>query len=463
MKAELRTNATIRNLLELKENQFLMVNPEYQRGPSWDEHKQKLLIDSILRGYQLPLFYLHEKTVEAFGKETSKFEIIDGQQRVNAIYKFYKVGGFKLINPNKKGKMIRFPKFIREAECEWADKDYSEISDELKNRFLNTTITIVNITSDNLDEPRDLFIRLQGGLPLNPQEKRDAWPGGFTDFILRKAGKENLHTGNDFFRKYIKGFPTDRGALRQLCAQIAMLTFENATEGNWTDIKSSEIDDYYYENLDFDINSEKAKRFDKVSNRISELFQIQGFRGSGLKVHEAIHLFLLVDSLLKDATKEWQSRLVEAFNSFRHVIAESKKERDNLTWYQYTMHTNTSANSSTSLEKRHRFFRAFMYEKLNPIFKDEVRSFSTTEREIIYYRFSQKCAKCQEKLSWSDCEIHHVVEHNRGGKTEINNAVPVHKLCHPYGKQAEELEPFFLEQIDRYSKTWIEALNLKFY
>src|SRR5436305_2056144 len=82
------------------------------------------------------------------------------------------------------------------------------------------------ITTSNEHEARDLFIRLQAGLPLNAQETRDAWPGHFTDFVLRVGGKPQIarYPGHPFFTKILGMRPaTDRGKTRQLAAQIAML------------------------------------------------------------------------------------------------------------------------------------------------------------------------------------------------------------------------------------------------
>jgi hypothetical protein len=63
-------------------------------------------------------------------------------------------------------------------------------------------LRIVCIETHDPNEARDLFVRLQAGLPLTSQEKRDSWPGQFTDFVLRLAGKPGLtrYPGVDFFR-----------------------------------------------------------------------------------------------------------------------------------------------------------------------------------------------------------------------------------------------------------------------
>ena len=57
-------------------------NPDYQRLMVWRlEHKQ-LLVDTILRGYDIPKFYWKEKP-------NDQFDVIDGQQRIKTIWDFY--------------------------------------------------------------------------------------------------------------------------------------------------------------------------------------------------------------------------------------------------------------------------------------------------------------------------------------------------------------------------------------
>ena len=51
----------IKDLVELFKSQMMIANPEYQRGVVWNEAQQKRLIDSLFRGFTLPLIYLHEK------------------------------------------------------------------------------------------------------------------------------------------------------------------------------------------------------------------------------------------------------------------------------------------------------------------------------------------------------------------------------------------------------------------
>ncbi|HWG97328.1 MAG TPA: DUF262 domain-containing protein, partial [Nitrospira sp.] len=56
--------------------------PEWQRGEVWDTERKQQLIDSILRGWKLPKFYF-------LRLDDDDFEVVDGQQRLAAIYEFF--------------------------------------------------------------------------------------------------------------------------------------------------------------------------------------------------------------------------------------------------------------------------------------------------------------------------------------------------------------------------------------
>lgn len=313
----------VKDLLELKRNGMLTVNPEYQRGAVWKEPQQKKLIDSVLRGYPLPLIYLHHKKKSVAGMNREDLEIIDGQQRINALFLFAE-NAFKLFDPIKDEKAARFPKFISQMDCAWGGCDYLSLGD-LKQRFDETELFIVKVTTDNEDEARDLFIRLQGGLPLNAQEKRDAWPGGYTEFVLKFGGKREIgrYQGHDFFKRFLKTPSPDRGEIRQLCAQIGMLFLEQSTKGNWLDIGTEPIDDYYYRNLGFDMNATGVVKFSKTLDLATELFE--GYKGPKLRGHEAIHIILLLSSLMDDYTRGWQTDFIRAFDIFRANSSAQKK------------------------------------------------------------------------------------------------------------------------------------------
>lgn len=426
---------TLQDLLALKKGGMLNVNAEYQRAAVWSESQQKKLIDSVMRRYPLPLFYFHHKIKTVAGMRSESLEIIDGQQRINALFRFGE-GALKLFDPIKDDKTARFPNFIKDFPSPWAHCDFVSLSAELKAQFLNTVVFIVKVSTDVEDEARDLFIRLQAGLPLNAQEKRDAWPGGFTELVLRLGGKQEIarYPGHDFFRYLVKKSARDRGEGRQLCAQICMLFFDNATQGNWTDIGTQDIDDYYYRNLGFDPNAANVSRLYKVLDLIVELFV--GQKAPKFKAYEAIHIVLLVNGLLDDYTKSWQSHFVSAYDSFKLNLSAAKKDQASEHWTEFGAWTQTQTASARTIQRRHTFFSKEMMPLLHAVLLDPTRAFGEVDREVVYFRDAKLCAVCGQAIRWPDLEVHHVEEHQHGGRTDLENAVAVHKDCHPKGQAA---------------------------
>lgn len=72
----------------------LLVNRQYQRKLVWTVVEKQRLIDSLLKDYPLPLFLLAEKPSDSpDAKEDEKiYEVIDGMQRLNAIFSFIENG-----------------------------------------------------------------------------------------------------------------------------------------------------------------------------------------------------------------------------------------------------------------------------------------------------------------------------------------------------------------------------------
>ena len=224
---------------------MLVSNPEYQRGSVWALDQKKRLVDSLLRKYPLPLIYLHRLHTVVAGMTRDGLDVIDGQQRINSLFEFSE-GAFKLFDPAKDAAEARFPSFLLSQPCPWGGESFESMTEELREQFLGTKLSVVYIDTDVPNEARDLFIRLQAGLPLNPQEKRDAWPGKFTDFVLRIGGKPEIarYPGHDFFSVAMKSKANTRGEIRQLAAQMVMLFMSRRATGKLCDTKRDAIDDF---------------------------------------------------------------------------------------------------------------------------------------------------------------------------------------------------------------------------
>ena len=435
---------TVRDLVDLRKNDMVKANPEYQRGVVWSRDQQMKLIDSVMRGYQLPIIYLHDIKKIVAGRTQESLEVIDGQQRIHALHLFSE-GAFSLYKMDDE--RAKFPKFLQEQPCPWAGKDFKALPDEVKEQFLDTKMTVAYISTDDHNEIRDLFVRLQTGSPLSHQEKRDAYPGDFTDFILSLGGKPEIpkYPGRRFFKTVLGMKPQqDRGKTRTLAAQIAILFLERRERDDpehFTDINAGAINDYYYRHIDFDSNSAHCKRLIEILDKLEGL--LGGNNRPKLQAHVGIHLVLLVDYLWDDYTRSWEKTLASAQDQFSGNLAKANKGKDEVPspeyWSRYGQWTRTGSDRGDTIRRRHEFYVRQMREFLGPLqIKDPNRSFGSLDKEIIYFRDDKKCQVCGTGVAWPESEFHHVQEHQRGGKTEISNGALVHPHCHPKGAAAQE-------------------------
>ena len=82
MKFTIKT-ITISQLIEWIKTDRINLHPPYQRNFIWSSKDQKLLIDSIMKGYPLPNFFIYRKNDDTY-------DMVDGQQRATTISKYVK-------------------------------------------------------------------------------------------------------------------------------------------------------------------------------------------------------------------------------------------------------------------------------------------------------------------------------------------------------------------------------------
>ena len=105
METKVEIQLTIGHLIEFEREHILRVNHEYQRGLRWTEMQKCMFIDSIFRGYSIPAFYFHKKQTSTVPFQNTHFDIVDGQQRIDAIYSFSE-GAFSLLDPSEDSEKV---------------------------------------------------------------------------------------------------------------------------------------------------------------------------------------------------------------------------------------------------------------------------------------------------------------------------------------------------------------------
>ena len=379
-------------LCQMKNN--IEVRPAFQRELVWKKQTKQLLIDTILRGYDVPKFYWEET-------EKDQFAVIDGQQRVTTIWDF-KEDKFPLSKDAEK---------IDEEEIK--GKKFSELSLSLKQKFDSANIDIVIISEpESQDEIRDMFLRLQQGVTLKAQERRNAMPGKMRDFI------ENLSNHNIFEKVDYKNI---RFTYQQTAAQITLLEIT----GGPTDVKSTMLDRMYLQYKDFDNNSTIARKSYKILDLMNKIFKE---KTPGLKNYYIISFYTMFSELVEkyvmptnfEEIFEWYKE----FDTFR-IQEKNNEETDPeiLTFQDKITH---ASDGTASIEWRHNFFlKNFLMKFPKLETKDSMRNFTDEQKRAIFYRDKQICQlkiKCNgKKLSWGNWHADHINPYSKGGKTIVEN------------------------------------------
>ena len=311
---------TIQDLLKNQDN---IHYPVFQREDVWSIKDKTLLIDSIFVGIDIPKLYLYR--VEEDDQNEINWDCVDGHQRIEAI-SGYLNGMFQ-----------------------YNGKDFSELSISDKNIILGYKLTICEIFEITEEEIRELFLRLQLGVPLNSGEKLHAIISKLGDFIRNKM--EN----STFIQKV--SIPSRRYAKEALCAQILNNSHYIRKSNKFRSSKYEDLYLLYKKNREFDENSETAKKIIQVLKELDEIF---GEDASLLRSRaSAVSIYLLVEEMIfleeplnKKLLHDFYVHFLEDLGKEIKKGALEFKER-NVFLMRYQMSIIQGADARTAIHDRH--------------------------------------------------------------------------------------------------------------
>ena len=156
-------------------------NPDYQRPSNrWTEQDEGLLIDSILRGYDIPKIYFAASSDPSFD-----YEIVDGQQRIRAIWKYFD-DKFPLPSNSK----------VFDGLGNLSGKIYSQLPIKAQQALGKYTLSVVILSDTNREELEELFRRLQKGKRITPVEYRNSLSGEIRDFAVDVGDTHGVFSQN---------------------------------------------------------------------------------------------------------------------------------------------------------------------------------------------------------------------------------------------------------------------------
>ncbi|MEV1022188.1 DUF262 domain-containing protein [Streptomyces sp. NPDC050264] len=185
---------SIQEAYSLFRSERLIVNRNYQRKLVWGVDEKIHLIDSILKGFPIPLFLLAETA-------DGEFEIIDGMQRLDAIFGYIE-HKYAITDDNEKQffdlkEFSRARQFAEAGAFETEAGDPTLLPAEKCADLLDYQLAVTIFDSKEETQVTEVFRRINsGGRQLSAQEKRQA--GVVSDFVrmVRKLASDFRYDGS---------------------------------------------------------------------------------------------------------------------------------------------------------------------------------------------------------------------------------------------------------------------------
>jgi len=166
------SNFTVAEYCQQMIDNKIVVNRDYQRSSKiWPVSARSYLIETMLLGYPMPKLALYLRT-DLKSRQTIK-EIVDGQQRSNAILSYFQ------------------DDFSITTKGTFAGRKFSDLSEDEQKAFLEYQLSVDLFAGATPNEIRDVFRRMNSyTVPLNSQEKRHAvYQGEYKWFMVEVTKK----------------------------------------------------------------------------------------------------------------------------------------------------------------------------------------------------------------------------------------------------------------------------------
>jgi 5-methylcytosine-specific restriction endonuclease McrA len=388
---------SIQNLVDLHKNEKLLINKEYQRSEVWKDPKKQLLLDSILNDYDIGSIILRHKE--------DRWEILDGQQRLKAIFDFVD------------GKLPLSEDTPKVGGLYWSKLDPSVQWGQFMNRLVYTT----KIYSLDDETTSRIFLRVQEGMPLIGAEKLNAMRGKFRNAVFE------ISQHPVFKQTRISEF---RFAFRHLVAQYTAQEINDGVAKHvFSDAKFRGLKELYQIYKDI----LPAKVFDRVNSTFDFLQKTLGTSAKIItKKSDFLSISLLASYILqKFAIKGKDAEFKDFIIDFLQKV-EVSPSTDIEGYYAYWVARSSSPDSRKQIENRFQIIlRKFLEYEPTLELKDQQREFDWGQRLTIYtlpYKKARQegkqeaeCAICKKSTALDDGAADHIKPYNLGGKTIVAN------------------------------------------
>lgn len=255
----------VSDLVGWKRDGTLDLRPHFQRGSVWKERDKSFLIDSLLRGFPIPMIVLQQE--ERGGPADLIRRVVDGQQRLRTIIAFLERSLLDDADDNDtwayqpSGLAGRPPKL-----------SFADLPPEAQSKIMRTRLSVATIEAGaTSSQILEVYDRLNStGAALTPQELRYARrPGAFADLCYALARKNQTRWTD--WRLFNDG---DIARMKEVefTSELVLLLRDGVAKTG-----RKEIDDAYSDFAEsVPGEADLVARFSRIMNELDEVLALPG-------------------------------------------------------------------------------------------------------------------------------------------------------------------------------------------
>lgn len=369
----------------------LKLDPDYQRYSVWKLKQRQLLIDSMIRGLDIPKIYLRVCDYEC--------EVVDGAQRLRALFDY--------LNGD-----LSLPADFKDHAGHKISGKFEKLHGDLEKIINSYKFDIVELKGYTESEIGDYFGRLQSGSTLNRPERRRA----IVSNMRNRAFEASQH---QFF-----------GLLKETNKRCK---YEDYFGKVFHIVKHRFTSNPTAEKIDLDWWS--YKNIEKTDVTIKDINNVFNFAAEALSNcknsfgnYFLVSLFVSTYDLIKGTNiRNHKEEYAEAVENFYLSQSETEEQisignseqcdKDLVRYFSYK-----KKDSLTAIGERSDVITNFIRKSIPSLCdKDPHRNFSSIQKANIYRRDKGTCQICGLEGNIDEFQVDHIIPFSDGGKTLLDN------------------------------------------
>lgn len=409
-----------------------------------------LLVDSVARGVPIGALTLYADVTGDF----TVYEVIDGKQRLTALTK-YMEGNLSIRTSLIASAAMDDDEFDPDSDRvshSFHDKTYGELEVAQRNAFLEYKVPVFVVRGERSAAIRSFTRMNQNSYSLKPQEIRNAffWDSEFLAASLDVTTQlEGIASGSDANSAFVSmGVISSDGFKRmqdvQLASELILLVLQGPQH------RRDQLDVFY--DLYRSPNPSSSRTLADAREKVIQLCSQVGEIFDNYSPLQAYHFpsacendFYALVGALQERGLLTAPQMASLRDELREVLSGFRGQVDE--FIQRARTGEISPDEFSSLVES--YGRGFLGGQLNSrsrraerirIWKEIIESvaatldpratFSEIQRQLIWARSAEKvCARCGQRVEWSEYHAGHKVARSLGGRTQIDNGQIEHGRC----------------------------------